>query len=189
MPVDYKDLENALSVLERGGIILYPTDTIWGLGCDATNPDAVKRIFELKGRADSKAMISLVDSVESLHSWISEVPQQTGRLIEESERPLTIIFEGACGIAPSLMATDGTAAFRIPNYEFTLELCKRLGKPIVSTSANFSGQEAPSTFTEIDSELADKVDYVCLYGRDSKSATPSRIIKFMPDGQILTIRE
>lgn len=186
-PVVKQDLENAVDVLRRGGIILYPTDTIWGLGCDATNPAAVDKIFRLKGRADSKAMISLIDSLPSLGEWIEMVPKEAKKAIDKTESPLTIIYDTPRGLAPNLTAHDGSAAFRIPRLEYTASLCRLLGRPVVSTSANISGKPFPRNFQEIDPAITEEVDYVCIYGRD-REGSPSRILKISNSGCVTVIR-
>lgn len=140
-----KDIENCLKVLEAGGIILYPTDTVWGLGCDATNPDAVAALYALKRRRDSKSMLSLVDSRESLLRWVGELPENAEAtlaeaILAEPGRPTTVIYPSPRGLAPGLIAEDGSAGFRISGEAFTRELCRRFGRPVVSTSANISGE-------------------------------------------------
>lgn len=184
-----EDLKSALRVLNKGGIILYPTDTVWGLGCDASNEEAVRKLFSLKKRLSSKAMISLVDSVDSLHKWVENVPEEAMREIESSERPLTVIYDSPVDISARLKASDGSAAFRITSHPFTKELCRRLGRPLVSTSANMAGEMAPATFNEIDESLRSAVDYVCLTGREKGNSKPSRIIKITDDGKVTVIRE
>lgn len=184
-----KDLEKALDVLRSGGIILYPTDTIWGLGCDATNEKAVERLFKIKKRPDSKAMISLVESMESLSKWVEPIPEGALKeLRKDGQRPLTIIYDSPAGISSLLKAEDGSAGFRITNHEFSNNLCKKLGRPLVSTSANFSGKASPSCFDEIDEEIKKGVDYACQTGRDTFCSVPSRIVKVSEDG-IIIIRE
>lgn len=184
-----EDLYKAVECLQSGGIILYPTDTIWGVGCDATNPKAVDRLFEIKQRPDSKAMISLVDSLPSLSEWVKYIPDNAIEELLNSERPTTVILNGAEGISKKLMANDGSAAFRIPNYFYVASLCKLLGKPLVSTSANISGRKAPAIFDEIDDIMKSKSNYTCMYGRDKLPSQPSRIVKFDSVGKIEVIRE
>lgn len=183
-----KDIFKAVETVRRGGIILYPTDTIWGLGCDATNTDAVERLFEIKHRPGSKAMISLVDSLETLEKWVWEIPEKAEEAINNQSGSLTIIYDSPRGITPSLMAEDGSAAFRITTLNFTRQLCATFGKPLVSTSANISGQIAPRTFSEIPEEIIRSVDYTCSFGRDLHPAEPSRILKIGNDGSITVIR-
>ena len=184
------DLELALEALKKGGIILYPTDTVWGIGCDATNDDAVKRLMQLKRRSDSKAMISLVDSIDTLSKWVDFIPTAALKEFEsESLRPLTVIYDLPKGIASSLLAEDGSAAFRISGHEFSRELCRGLNSPVVSTSANISGRPTPLSFFDIDKELIDKVDYVCFTDREKKDSQPSRILKINNRNEIKVIRE
>lgn len=184
-----RDLSQALGKLEKGGIILYPTDTIWGLGCDATNEDAVKRLFDLKHRPGAKAMISLVGSLDCMKNWVKHVPDAAIEEIKSACRPITVIYDSPFGISDLLKAEDGSAAFRIPDYEFTKELCLRFGKPIVSTSANFSGANAPNSFEDIDENILKKVDYICQNGRNRLGNSPSRIIKISNNGEKIVIRE
>lgn len=189
--IDRQDLENALTVLRRGGIILYPTDTVWGIGCDATRADAVERIFRLKRRADSKAMICLVDSVDNLTRWVSGVPEVAYQLLEAAVEPLTVIYDGALvpPLAANLPAPDGSLAVRVPSDEFCRELCRKLRRPLVSTSANISGHPTPSRFREIAPEVIEGVDYVCICGRGNPPAPrPSTIIKLSESGVVKIIR-
>lgn len=183
-----KDLARALETLNSGGLILYPTDTIWGIGCDATNENAVSRVFNLKNRASAKAMISLVDSIDTLYKWIDHLPDAAIEEIRVSSSPLTIIYDSPHGLASNLIAEDGSAAFRIPAIEFTKHLCKRFGKPVVSSSANISGCPAPQTFSEIPEEILKNVDYVCFTGRSLPPSKPSRILKIANTGSITVIR-
>ena len=184
-----EDLRQAVKVLTGGGIIVYPTDTIWGIGCDATNAEAVERLFKKKHRPDSKAMISLVDSLSSLISYVDHIPDSVLREIEISARPLTVIYPSIRGIVPRLKALDGSAAFRIPGNEYTKQLCNLLGRPLVSTSVNISGCKAPTVFSDISEELLELADYVCRFGRHLPSSAPSRIIKVDSKGTLTVIRE
>lgn len=183
-----KDLEKATAVLKKGGVILYPTDTIWGLGCDATNAAAVARLFEIKHRPGAKAMISLVPSLDALEYWVGKVPEVALNEMNAATRPLTVIYPNPRGIADALVADDSSAAFRIPSLEFTRNLCRLLGKPLVSTSPNISGKEAPGSFKGIDDEIKSRVDYICDFGRDLPPSEPSRIIKVSRDNEISVIR-
>lgn len=183
-----KDIETAVNYIIRGGVILYPTDTIWGIGCDATTDSAIKRVFSIKERPESKAMISLVGSVGQLKEFVNNIPDIAIREIENSSSPVTIIFDSPKGISPFLIAEDGSAAFRIPQDDFTRELCLRAGKPLVSTSANIAGMPPATTFSEINDALINKVDYVCEFGRERKGSTPSRILKIDNEGKITIIR-
>lgn len=189
--INREDIDQALGALKRGGVILYPTDTVWGLGCDATNAAAVERIFALKRRSDSKALICLLDSADSLGRWVGGVPEVAYELLEAAVEPLTVIYDGAYvpPLAANLPAEDGSLAIRIPNDEFCRELCRRLRKPLVSTSANISGQPTPKNFAEISPELKELVDYVCLSGRENrKPHKPSTIMKLTEDAKITIIR-
>ena len=184
------DLNRACEVLQKGGVILYPTDTIWGLGCDATQEDAVKRIYEIKRRSDSKSMLVLMDSSAHLEHYVNDLPAVASGLIECSDKPLTIIYSGAKNLAANLIASDGTIGIRITNEMFSQTLCRRFGKPIVSTSANFTGEPSPANFSEINSEIFRLVDYVVEYGsKDMQKAKPSSIIRLERDGVIKIIRE
>ncbi len=184
-----EDIRNALDVLRRGGVILYPTDTIWGIGCDATNATAVARVFALKRRADSKAMLTLIDSTAKLTGYVAEIPDVAYDLIEMSEKPLTIIYSGAKNLAPNLLADDGSVGIRVTNECFSKRLCERFHKPIVSTSANISGEPAPQNFAEISDEVRAAVDYICTTRRDETTAArPSSIIKLGAHGEVKVIR-
>src|SRR5690606_10558065 len=147
------DINQALNILRDGGLMLYPTDTIWGIGCDATNPAAVDRVFQLKGRDQAKSLIILLDNDNKLQSYVQEVPEVAYQLIEYAERPLTIIYSGAKNLAPNLLAADGSVGIRIVQHPFCSALLQRFRKPIVSTSANLSGRPAPATFTEVDQAI------------------------------------
>jgi L-threonylcarbamoyladenylate synthase len=184
------DLLRALEVLRSGGIILYPTDTIWGIGCDATNVKAVKRVYEIKRREDVKSMLVLMENANLLNSYLAEVPDIAWDLIEVSDKPLTIIYPKAKNLAANLIAFDGSIGIRITNEQFTQQLIQRFRKPIVSTSANISGQKTPQNFYDISDEVKSAVDYVVLYRQNdlSKSA-PSSIIKLGIGGEIEIIRE
>ena len=184
------DLNKACEVLQKGGIILYPTDTIWGLGCDATREDAVERIYKIKQRSDSKSMLVLMDSPAYLERYIDDLNIVASDLIECSDRPLTIIYSGAKNLAANLIASDGTIGIRITKEAFSQKLCRQFGKPIVSTSANFAGEPSPANFSEINSEIFRLVDYVVKYRSDEmQKAKPSSIIRLEKDGVIKTIRE
>lgn len=185
-----EDIKKAFEVLVSGGLILYPTDTIWGIGCDATNEEAVHRVYELKRRVDSKALITLLDNPIKLDYYIDEVPSLAWDLIELSEKPLTIIYDGARNVAPNLMAEDGSLAIRITKEKFSQELCKRFRKALVSTSANISGEPAPANFDDISEEIKDGVDYIVKYRQDDTSKSKaSSIIKLGKTGEVKIIRE
>ena len=184
------EVKKAVEVMRAGGVILYPTDTVWGIGCDATNPEAVKKVYEIKGRSDSKALMCLVDSDVRLQRYVRNVADVTWDMIELSEKPLTVIFDNVSGLAPNLIAEDGSAGIRITKEEFSKELCFRFQKPVVSTSANISGEPTPQTFDDISDEIKEAVDYVVKYNRQCREKhKPSSIIKMNANGQFTIIRE
>lgn len=185
-----EDIKAALEVLQKGGVILYPTDTIWGLGCDAANEEAVRRIYVIKNRKDSKSMLVLMENAALLERYVDEVPEIAYDLIELSDKPLTIIYDGARNMAKNLIAEDGSIGIRITAEKFSSELIRRFKRPIVSTSANISGKPSPACFDEIDSEIIDAVDYVVKYRQDdAQKAIPSGIMKLGRGGEIKIIRE
>lgn len=185
-----EDIKQALDVLYAGGLILYPTDTIWGIGCDATNKEAVKKVYELKKRIDSKALITLVDSMAKVEYYIQDVPEIAWDLVELADKPLTIIYDKARNVAENLVAEDGSMAIRVTQEKFSQTLCMRFRKAIVSTSANISGEPSPQSFDEISEEIKNGVDYIIKYRQDDKSkAKPSSIIKLGSTGEIKIIRE
>ncbi len=185
----HNDIKNALEVLRRGGIILYPTDTIWGIGCDATNPEAVKRIYEIKQRTDNKAMLVLLENPNRLNSYVDMVPDVAWDLIEANYKPMTIIYPKAKNLAPNLVGKDQTIGIRITEEAFTSQLIQRFRKPIVSTSANISGEPSPANFDEISKAIIDAVDYVVDYRQeDITPATASSIIKLGTGGEIKILR-
>ena len=200
-----EDIKNAVETLRKGGVILYPTDTVWGIGCDATNPEAVRRVYEIKQRDDSKAMICLVDSDARLQRYVRNVPDVAWQLIDSlktvsgdsvagttivpSAKPTTLILDGAVNLAPNLIAEDGSIALRITQEAFSKELCYRFQKALVSTSANISGEPAAQNYCDIDPRIIEQVDYVCWSRRqEHKPHTPSSIIRLRPDGQVTIIR-
>ena len=146
--------------MREGGVILYPTDTVWGIGCDATNEDAVRRVYEIKQRQDSKAMLVLVDSSVKVDFYVRDVPEVAWDLIDLADKPLTIIYSGARNLAANLLAEDGSVGIRVTNEEFSKRLCQQFRKAIVSTSANISGQPSPKNFSEISEEVKSAVDYI-----------------------------
>ncbi len=185
-----EDITKALEVLQNGGLILYPTDTIWGIGCDATNPDAVRRVYQLKQRVDSKSMLVLLDNDAKLNSYMDQVPEMAWDLIEFSTKPLTIIYPSAKNLATNLLAEDKSVGIRVTKEEFSYKLCQRFKKPIVSTSANISGEISPSCFNDISKEVKDGVDYIVNYRQEETSnPSPSSIIKLGLGGEINIIRE
>jgi L-threonylcarbamoyladenylate synthase len=184
-----EDIKKACQVMNEGGVILYPTDTIWGIGCDATNEEAVRRVYEIKQRSDSKAML-VVDSPVKVDFYVQDVPEVAWDLIEVADKPLTIIYSGARNLAPNLIAEDGSVGIRVTNEEFSKRLCQQFRKAIVSTSANISGQPSPANYSEITEELKSMVDYVVGYRREEMGhPKPSSIIKLDKGGVIKIIRE
>lgn len=186
---DAADMARAVETLRSGGIVLYPTDTVWGIGCDATNPEAVRRIYELKQRSDAKSMLVLVGSEGELQRTVENIPDAAWMLIEAAVNPLTIIYDHPVGLATELLADDGSVGVRITSELFSRTLCQRLRRPIVSTSANISGRKTPATFAEISPEIIDGVDYVVSYRRDdTRRARPSNIIKVSDSDIVKVIR-
>lgn len=184
-----EDLKKALETLRQGGLILYPTDTVWGIGCDATNPEAVKRIYALKQREDTKSMLVLIENQNMLNSYVKEVPEIAWQLIEVADKPLTIIYPGAKNLASNLIAEDGSIGIRVTSEVFTEQLIQRFRRPIVSTSANVSGKATPQNFDEIDDEIKSAVDYIVEYRQEERTKnTPSSIVKLGVGGQIQIIR-
>ena len=184
------DIKSAIAVLQNGGIILYPTDTIWGIGCDACNEEAVKRVYAIKNRVDSKSMLILLENSAMLDRYIDEVPEIAFDLIELTDKPLTIIYDGAKNLAKNLIAEDGSIGIRITQEAFCSELIRRFKRPIVSTSANISGKPSPACFDDIDHQIIDAVDYVVKYRQDDmQKAVPSGIIKLGRGGEIKIIRQ
>lgn len=188
--IDPHDLKQSLETLRAGGVILYPTDTIWGLGCDALNRDAIEKIYALKGRDKGKSMIILLENENQLQSYVREVPEVAYQLIEYSERPMTIIYPGAKNLPEELIGPGGSIAIRVVKHEFCTPLLQRFRRPIVSTSANLSGQASPVNFGEIDQELIEKVDYVVRYGQDiAGDGQASILMKLDPGGKFEFIRK
>jgi len=191
MGTDYiQDIDRAIAVLKKGGLILYPTDTVWGIGCDATDPKAVAKVYALKKRDDSKALITLVGSETALERTVSDVPDVAWQLIEAADRPITIVYDRGTGVADNLLAPDGSLAVRLTREEFSGELCRRFRRPLVSTSANVSGKPTARCFSEISKEVVDGVDYVCESRRsEGPSANPSMVIKISAGGQFKILRK
>lgn len=184
-----EDIRNAVETLRKGGLILYPTDTIWGIGCDATNEEAVRKVYELKKRSDSKALICLVDSADRLQRYFRNVPDVAWDLVEYADKPLTLILDNAVGVAENLVADDGSLGVRVTKENISHELCYRFQKAIVSTSANISGQPSPANFSEIDASIIEGVDYVMKSRQnDLAKAKPSSIVKLQSDSTITIIR-
>ncbi len=192
MNVYTDDIRDAVAAMRKGGVILYPTDTVWGIGCDATNSAAVRKIFDIKRRADAKALITMVGSLAQLERTAEGIPEVAYQLIEYSEKPLTIVYDGAAphsGIAPELLAPDGSIGIRVTAEAFSKALCIAFGKPVVSTSANISGEPTPATFDDISPEIIAAADYVCTSRRDEKAAAkPSTVMRLWADGKFKIIR-
>ena len=185
-----EEIKKACEVLQKGGVILYPTDTVWGIGCDATNEEAVKRVYEIKRRTDSKAMLVLVDSDVKVDFYVKDVPEVAWDLIQYATKPLTVIYDDARNLAPNLIGEDGSVGIRVTNEEFSKQLCFRFRKAIVSTSANISGEPSPASFSEIQDEIKQAVDYIVEYRQDEPAgAKPSSILKLGRGGLIKIIRE
>jgi len=185
-----EEIKKAIDVLRKGGIILYPTDTIWGIGCDATNAEAVQKVYELKRRVDNKSLLVLLDSAGKIETYVKEMPSVAWDLIELSDKPLTIIYSDAKNLAENLIAEDGSIGIRITNEAFSKKLCEVFRKPIVSTSANVSGEKSPGNFSEISEEIINGVDYVVNFGRSKKEKSkPSSIIKIESGNKIKIIRQ
>ncbi len=188
LPKAYRDdIRQAVEVMNRGGVILYPTDTIWGIGCDAANAAAVQRVYDIKHRADSKALIALVDTEAKLQFYVRDIPEVAWDLIEVADKPLTIIYDGARNLAPNLIAADGSVALRVTREAFSRELCQRMRRAIVSTSANISGQPSPQCFADISDELLGAVDYVCTSRREEHTNPPASSILRLGAGSEITI--
>ncbi|MBN1252399.1 MAG: threonylcarbamoyl-AMP synthase [Bacteroidales bacterium] len=185
-----EEIKKALNVLYKGGLILYPTDTIWGIGCDATNEEAVKRIYEIKKREDSKSMLVLLDDATRIPFYVDEMPEIAWDLIEVADKPLTIIYPNAKNFAKNLIANDKSIGIRIVNDKFCNDLIRKFKKPIVSTSANFSGEKSPSIFSEITEEIKKSVDYIVNHKQnETKKSQASQIIKLGIGGEIKIIRK
>ncbi len=184
------EINKALEVLRAGGLILYPTDTVWGIGCDATNLNAVKRIYNLKKRADAKAMLVLVDSVARIQNYVDEVPEMAWELIELSEKPLTIIYPDAKNLAENILADDKSIGIRVTKEIFSKTLCERFRKPIVSTSANVSNEPTPANFRQISDQIKNEVDYIVNFRQnETTEPKPSAIIKLGKGNLFKLIRE
>lgn len=184
-----EEIEKAHAVLKRGGLILYPTDTVWGIGCDATNAAAVDKIYALKKRQESRAMICLVTDLRMLEQHVEEVPEAAYDIINLADKPTTIIYDHPVGVAENLIGQDTSLGIRVTQDEFCQKLIRRMRRPLVSTSANVSGQKTPASFTEIDQEIFKGVDYIVNLRQSQKSTKPSTIIKLSNDGTVKVIRK
>lgn len=184
------DIKNAVECLKKGGVIIYPTDTVWGIGCDATNEEAVKRIYAIKQREDSKSMLCLVDNPNRIQRYFRNVPDVAWDLIDCATTPVTVILDGAQGVAPSLIAEDGSLGIRVTQEQFSQQICYRLQKPLVSTSANISGVPTSGLYRDIPEEILSQVDYVVQFRRgETTKAKPSSIVKLSQDGAVEIIRK
>ncbi|GGG38976.1 translation factor Sua5 [Dokdonia pacifica] len=181
--------EKAIATLKRGGLILYPTDTVWGIGCDATNSEAIEKVYQLKKRAESKALICLVSDFKMLQQYVEEIPEVAYDILKYAAKPTTIIYDDPIRIAENLIAEDNTLGIRVCRNKFCNILLKKFRKPIVSTSANISGAPTPRSFKEIDPVILEGVDYVVNLDREKKSLSPSAIIKLTNDGKVSVIRK
>lgn len=187
---DYKtEMQNCLETLKRGGLILYPTDTVWGIGCDATNADAVDKVYALKKRHESQALICLVSDYKMLNQFVEDVPEVAYDILKYADKPTTIIYDDPIRVAENLIADDNSLAIRVSKDKFSNELVKRFRKPIVSTSANISGEKTPQSYAQISPEILKGVDYVVNLQRSKQSGKPSAIIKLTNDGKVTVIRK
>jgi L-threonylcarbamoyladenylate synthase len=185
-----EDIRNALTALKTGKVILYPTDTVWGLGCDPTNAEAVGKIFRIKQRVDSKSMIVLVNSTDMLQRYVSDVPEVALDMVELTDTPLTVVYDKGKSLAPGITAEDGSVGVRLCLDPFCDDLITSFRKPLVSTSANISGQPAPAIFDEISDEIKDAVDYICQYRQNDRTRSkPSSVIKISSNGAVKILRE
>jgi L-threonylcarbamoyladenylate synthase len=185
-----QEIEAAVKVLREGGVILYPTDTVWGIGCDAADREAVARVFEIKEREDAKSLITLVADADMIGRYVKVIPQMAIELIEVNDKPMTIIYPGAMGLAENVVAEDGSVGIRVPQSEFCRQLCRRFGGAIVSTSANISGEEAPASFEDINAAILDAVDHIVdPFYEEGATGVSSQIIKVGLDGEVKVIRE
>lgn len=188
--IDKQDIHECLEALHQGKTILYPTDTIWGIGCDATNEEAVQKVIDLKGDRKNKSFIILLFSDYQIESYVKHIPEVAYQLIEYAEKPLTLILSGAKNLAPSALASDGSIGIRVVKHDFCERLLQRFRKPIISTSANFGGDISPASFQEINPKLREKIDYVVQYGQNTNTGNKaSTIIKLEEDSKVQIIRE
>ena len=184
-----QEIQNAYEVIQKGGIILYPTDTVWGIGCDATNPEAVAKIYKLKKRAETQSMIVLMNGEKMIYNVFKEIPEVAWQIIDLSENPTTLVLDKPRNVAPNLIAPDQTLGIRVVKEPFCFKLMEKMKKPLVSTSANISGQPTPKSFKEISPEIIKGVDYVVNLHREKIAGKPSTIIKLTNDSQVKVIRK
>lgn len=183
------EVNASLTALKRGGLLLYPTDTVWGIGCDATNADAIDKIYELKKRPESKALICLVSDLKMLNQYVEEIPEMAYNILKYADQPTTIVYDRPIRIAENLVGEDDTLGIRIVQDEFCRALIKKLGKPLVSTSANISGEKTPMRFPEISTSVLEGVDYIVNLQRKHKSTKSSTVIRLSSDGQVKILRK
>ena len=183
------EIENCIAVLKKGGLILYPTDTVWGIGCDATNPEAVDKVFKLKQRSDEKSLICLVHDFRMLNEYVENVPEVAYDILKFAKKPTTIIYDDPIRVAENIIAADNSLAIRVTKDEFCKKIIQRFRKPLVSTSANISGEKTPQSYSEIDPLILEGVDYVVNLHHEKKSGKPSSIIKLKNDGSVKVIRQ
>ena len=183
-----QEIEKSINILKRGELLLYPTDTVWGIGCDATNSEAIEKIYTLKKRHESKALICLVSDFKMLNQYVEEVPEVAYDILKYAHKPTTVIYDRPIRIAENLVASDDSLAIRVVQDEFCKKLIRKLRRPIISTSANISGAPTPATFQEISKDILEGVDYVVNLHRNKKAAKPSAIIKLSTDGTVRVIR-
>ncbi len=184
-----QEIANTIATLKRGGLILYPTDTIWGIGCDATNADAIERVYALKNRPGAKALICMVSDFKMLNQYVSDIPEVAYDILKYAVKPTTIIYDKPIRVAQNLLAEDESLAIRVSKHNFSKSLIRKFKRPIVSTSANISGQPSPQSFQEIDPAILAGVDYVVNLERNKKNGPPSAIIKLKNDGTVQIIRD
>lgn len=184
-----QEIISAMAVLKRGGLILYPTDTIWGIGCDATNADAIERVYALKNRPGAKALICMVSDFKMLNQYVSDIPEVAYDILKYAAKPTTIIYDKPIRVAENLLAEDESLAIRVSKHNFSKALIRKYKRPIVSTSANISGQPSPNSFQEIDPAILEGVDYVVNLEHNKKNGPPSAIIKLKNDGTVQIIRD
>ncbi len=183
------EISNALNILKKGGLILYPTDTVWGIGCDATNHEAVEKVFKLKKRSDEKSLICLVNDFKMLNEYVENVPEVAYDILKYAKKPTTIIYDAPIRVAENIIAEDNSLAIRVTKDEFCKKLIQKLRRPLVSTSANISGEKTPQSYAEIDPLILEGVDYVVNLHHEKKSGKPSAIIKLKNDGSVKVIRQ
>ncbi|MFV5695553.1 L-threonylcarbamoyladenylate synthase [Flavobacterium sp. LB3P122] len=184
-----EEIHNAYEVIKEGGLILYPTDTVWGIGCDATNPEAVAKIYKLKQRAETQSMIVLMNGEKMMYNVFKDIPEVAWQIMDLSENPTTLVLDKPRNVAPNLIAPDNTLGIRIVKEPFCFKLMEKMKKPLVSTSANISGQPTPKSFKEISPEIIKGVDYVVNLHREKITAKSSTIIKLTNDSQVKVIRK